>query len=224
MTTSAAPAPRLAVAFDLDGLLVNTEAIYPDVGAEVLRRRGRRLEAGLLDAMLGRPQAVALQKMIDWHGLSDSIETLAAETREIFVGFLDARLSVLPGALSLLDRLAASGVPRCVATSSGPDYAHDILARLALADRFACVLTAHDVQRGKPDPAIYRLAAERLGVVPERLVVLEDSHVGCRAGVAAGAVVVAVPGDHSRSHDFSGVRLVADSLADPRLHGLLGLG
>jgi hypothetical protein len=42
--------------------------------------------------------------------------------------------------------------------------------------------------------------------------------------VAAGAVVVAVPSDHSRSHDFSGVRLVADSLADPRLHGRLGLG
>lgn len=224
MTTSADPAPRLAVAFDLDGLLVNTEDIYPDVGAELLRRRGRSLGPDLLDAMMGRPQAVALKTMIEWHGLSDTIETLSRETREIFVGFLDARLAALPGAVALLDRLAAAGVPRCVATSSAPDYAHDILVRLALADRFACVLTAHDVERSKPDPAIYRLAAERLGVTPERLVVLEDSQVGCRAGVAAGAVVVAVPGDHSRRHDFSGVRLVADSLADPRLHGLLGLG
>ncbi|MFZ4732863.1 MAG: HAD family hydrolase [Pirellulales bacterium] len=212
-----------AVAFDLDGLLVNTEEIYPDVGAELLRRRGCRFDDDLLDAMMGRPQTVALATMIRWHGLSDSVETLARETREIFVGLLDTRLAAMPGAVPLLDRLAAAGVACCVATSSAPDYAHDVLARLALADRFAFVLTAHDVTTGKPDPEIYRLAASRFGLPPARLAVLEDSQIGCRAGLAAGAVVVAVPAGHSRRHDFTGVRLVAESLADPQLHGLLGL-
>jgi beta-phosphoglucomutase-like phosphatase (HAD superfamily) len=54
------------------------------------------------------------------------------------------------------------------------------------------------------------------------MLVLEDSQAGCRAAVAAGAVVVAVPGGHSRRHDFTGARFVAESLADPRIHDLIG--
>jgi beta-phosphoglucomutase-like phosphatase (HAD superfamily) len=57
-------------------------------------------------------------------------------------------------------------------------------------------------------------------VAPERLLVLEDSATGCAAAVAAGAVAVAVPGGHSRRHEFPGARFVADSLADPRIFSL----
>lgn len=216
------PSPSIrAVVFDLDGLLVNTEELYQHVGGELLRRRGRTFGPDLLDAMMGRPQQVSLQIMIDWHGLADTIETLAAETREIFAGLLDTRLETMPGAVPLLDGLAARGLPRAVATSSGPDFAHDVLGRVGLRDRFAFVLTSADVVRGKPDPEIYLTAAGRLDVEPGAMLVLEDSQAGCRAAVAAGAVAVAVPGGHSRRHDFSGAAIVADSLADPRLHALL---
>jgi beta-phosphoglucomutase-like phosphatase (HAD superfamily) len=64
------------VAFDLDGLLVNTEELYQHVGSELLARRGRLFEADLLDRMMGRPQAVSLQIMIEWHRLDDTIEVL----------------------------------------------------------------------------------------------------------------------------------------------------
>ena len=213
-----------AVAFDLDGLLVNTEELYQDVGTELLRRRGREFTADLLDRMMGRPQQVSLQIMIDWHGLSDTIDTLAAETREIFVSLLDTRLAPMPGAVDLLDALAAAGIPRGVATSSGPEFASEVLGRLGLLGRFAFVLTSADVVQGKPQPEIYLTAARRLAVPPERMLVLEDSHNGCRAGVAAGAVVVAVPGGHSHRHDFAGARFIASSLADARIPAELGLG
>jgi HAD superfamily hydrolase (TIGR01509 family) len=210
------------VAFDLDGLLVNTEEIYQDVGSELLRRRGRSFEPDLLDRMMGRPQRVSLAIMIEWHGLDDTIEQLARETGEIFRSLLDTRLAPMPGAIGLLDELAAAGIPRGVATSSGPDFAHDVLGRTGLADRFSFVLTCEDVTHGKPHPEIYELAAGRLAVPPGRMLVLEDSQAGCTAAVAAGAVAVAVPGGHSRRHDFSGARLVAESLADPRIRGLFG--
>ena len=206
-----------AVVFDLDGLLVNTEELYQHVGSELLRRRGRTFGPDLLDAMMGRPQQVSLRIMIDWHGLADTIETLAAETREIFAGLLDTRLETMPGAVPLLDDLSARGLPHAVATSSGPDFAADVLGRVGIRDRFAFVLTSADVVRGKPDPEIYRTAASRLDVAPDAMLVLEDSEAGCRAAVAAGAVVVAVPGGHSRRHDFSGAAFVAASLADPRV-------
>ena len=215
--------PRIrGVAFDLDGLLVNTEELYQHVGTELLARRGRLFEADLLDQMMGRPQQVSLQIMIDWHGLSDTIEALAKETHEIFAGLLDTRLEPMPGAVSLVDMLLARGIPRGVATSSGPDFAHDVLGRVGLRERFGFILTAADVTHGKPHPEIYESAARRLGVATGEMLVLEDSENGCRAAVAAGAVVIAVPGGHSRRHDFAGVRLIADSLADPRIHDVLG--
>ena len=62
-----------AVVFDLDGLLVNTEDLYQHVGTEMLRRRGHTFDGDLLDAMMGRPQQVALQVMIDWHRLADTV-------------------------------------------------------------------------------------------------------------------------------------------------------
>jgi HAD superfamily hydrolase (TIGR01509 family) len=216
-----APAPIHAAVFDLDGLLVNTEELYQHVGSELLRRRGKTFGPDLLDAMMGRPPAVSLAIMIEWHGLADTVETLAAETGAIFAGLLDERLEPMPGAVDLVDALAGRGLPRAVATSSGPAFAHDVLGRVGLLDRFAFVLTSADVVNGKPDPEIYLAAAARLGVDPAAMIVFEDSHNGCRAAVAAGAVVVAVPGGHSRRHDFTGARLVADSLADPRIAGLL---
>jgi HAD superfamily hydrolase (TIGR01509 family) len=211
-----------AVVFDLDGLLVNTEELYQHVGSEMLRRRGRTFDADLLDAMMGRPQKVALGVMIEWHGLDDTVETLAAETKVIFESLLDDRLRPMPGAVALVEHLVARGLPRGVATSSGPDFAHDVLGRVGLLDRFGFVLTSADVTQGKPHPEIYETAAGRLGVRPERMLVLEDSAAGCRAAVAAGAVAVALPGGPSRRHDFTGARLVAESLADPRIHALLG--
>lgn len=211
-----------AVAFDLDGLLVNTEELYQEVGTELLRRRGRPFEPELLDAMMGRPQAVSLSIMIRWHGLSDTVEALATETGQIFTGLLDTRLRTMPGAEGLLDLLDARGLPRGVATSSGPDFARDVLARVGFLDRFAFVLTSADIVEGKPHPEIYRKAAARLGVATDAMLVLEDSQNGCRAAVAAGAVAVAVPGGHSRRHDFTGARFVADTLADPRIRELLG--
>jgi HAD superfamily hydrolase (TIGR01509 family) len=215
------PSRIAAVAFDLDGLLVNTEELYQDVGTELLRRRGRTFEPDLLDAMMGRPQQVSLQIMIEWHGLADTVPALAAETREIFVSLLDTRLATMPGAVALLDLLDARGIARGVATSSGPDFADDVLSRVGLRDRFAFVLTSADIVHGKPHPEIYEKAARRLSVEPAAMLVLEDSQAGCRAAVAAGAVAVAVPGGHSRRHDFTGARFVAESLADPRIRGLL---
>jgi pseudouridine 5'-phosphatase len=212
-----------AVVFDLDGLMFNTEELYQHVGAEILRRRGKEFEGDLLDAMMGRPAGVALQIMIDWHALDSTVEALAAETDAIFETLLDERLEVMPGLLDLLARLEAAGIPKAIATSSGPDFVEAVLGKFALAPRFQFILTADDVSHGKPHPEIYLLAASRFGLEPGRVLVLEDSQNGCRSAVASGALTVAVPSGPSRRHDFSGAILVAESLADPRLLDLLGL-
>ncbi len=201
--------------------MFNTEDLYQDAGTQILRRRGKQFDDELLDAMMGCPASVALQRMIDWHRLDDTIAGLAAETDEIFASLLDERLEVMPGLLDLLERLETWGLPKAIATSSGPEFTRDVLGRFDLESRFQFVLTSDDVQRGKPHPEIYQTAARRLGLAPGEVLVLEDSQNGCRAAVAAGTIAVAVPGGHSLRHDFAGASLVVESLRDPRLLAML---
>ena len=212
-----------AVVFDLDGLLVNTEELYQLVGAEILGRRGKKFEGDLLDAMMGRPPRVSLQMMIDWHALEATVAELAVESAEIFEGILDCKLALMPGASALLEALEAAGIRKSIATSSGPDFVSNVLGRCKIMDRFEFILTCDDITDGKPHPEIYLLAAKRFGCPAERMAVLEDSHNGCRAAVAAGAFTIAVPGGHSQGHDFAGAQLVADTLADKRIYEALGL-
>ncbi|MCC7084165.1 MAG: HAD family phosphatase [Pirellulales bacterium] len=213
----------LAVAFDLDGLMFNTEELYQEVGAELLRRRGKEFVPELLHQMMGRPQAIALQMMIDWHSLSDTVEVLSAETKEVFVELLDHRLALMPGLAELLDALEFAEIPKAVVTSSGPKFTCDVLGRFNLESRFSFIVTCEDVQIGKPDPEIYLQAAARFGVAPQRMMALEDSANGCRAAVAAGSFAVAVPAEHSITHQFPGAALVAETLRDPRIYIALGI-
>jgi HAD superfamily hydrolase (TIGR01509 family) len=215
--------PR-AVVFDLDGLMFNTEELYDDVGGELLRRRGHVFSQNLKDAMMGRPGRVALAVLIEQLALADSVETLFDESTEIFHGILDDRLALMPGVSELLAALEAAEIPKGIATSSGRAFVDRVLGRFQLAPRFRCILTSEDVTDGKPHPEVYLKAAARLGFPPGDVLVLEDSHHGCCAAAAAGTFAVAVPGDHSRRHDFSGASLVIDTLADPRLYEVLGLG
>jgi HAD superfamily hydrolase (TIGR01509 family) len=212
-----------AVVFDLDGLMFNTEELYDDVGEMLLQRRGCHYTAELKREIMGRPARVGLKIMIEWHGLEATVEQLQTETAEIFAAILPTRLRALPGLEALLRSLESVPVPKAIATSSGRAYTRTVLSQFDYVPRFQFVLTGEDVREGKPAPEVYLTAAERFGVPPSALMVLEDSENGCRAGVSAGAFTVAVPGPHSREHDFRGVALVASSLADARIYHALGL-
>ena len=211
-----------AVVFDLDGLMFNTEDVFNRTGRELLRRRGKELTDAVLSRMMGRRANEAFQVMKDMCELTESIPVLRAESQEIFDSLLEIHLAPMPGLFELLEQIESRGLPKGVATSSGRTYLINMLERFSLRDRFEPLLAAEDVTHGKPHPEIYLTAAEKLGVEPAEMLVLEDSETGTRAAAAAGAVAVSVPHVHSQSHDFSVATHVVSSLNDPRLFDLLG--
>ena len=212
-----------AVVFDLDGLLVNTESLYVEVGRRILARRGRTFPQELIDRMMGRPTPVAIELMIAYHGLSDSVEAIIRESDALFPELLDERLAPMPGAESLLQSLAQHDVPCAMATGSRRHFVDMVLERTGWHGRFRFILSAEDVRRGKPAPEIYETASSRLELPPSNVLVLEDSRQGCEAAVGAGTFAVAVPGSHSRHQTFPDVRFVAPDLGDPRIRQAVGI-
>jgi HAD superfamily hydrolase (TIGR01509 family) len=213
-----------AVVFDLDGILANTEDLYEIACGEVLGRRGLTYEAPLREKMMGRPVMDSIQIMIDAHSLDDPIDSLLLECREVLNEFMRTSLAPMPGVGALLDKLQATAIPAAVATSALREYADYVLTRLEIKQHFRFVLTSEDVVYGKPAPDIYVLAARRLEIPAQQMMVLEDSTNGCRAAVAAGAFAVAVPNRHTQKHNFDGARFVANTLADPRITDTLRIG
>ena len=212
-----------AVTFDLDGLIFNTEELYQEVGGSRLARRGKQITGELLDQMMGRKSDVALGVMIKYHDLDATPEELALESAEIFAEMLPQRLAPMPGLMDLLAALEIARIPKGIATSSGRPFVERALGLFNLQPRFSFVITGEDIEHGKPAPDVYLLAAERHGVRPDQMMVLEDSGIGCQAAVAAGAYAVAVPHGQSLGHQFPGVKLTANTLADPRIYAALAL-
>lgn len=205
------------VALDMDGLMFDTEPLYHSAANDLLSLRGHRYEDAVRRQMMGQPGPKAIQIMIDYYGMTESWQDVLEESDRIFAGYLKEDLKPLPGLYELLDLLDQLGVPYGVATSSRRLFAEEILGRGGVIPRLQFLMTGDDVKHGKPDPEMYLAAAAKMSIPPEQMLVLEDSGNGVLSAVTAGAQTVAVPGEHSRDHDFTGTILVADSLADPKL-------
>lgn len=215
------PTPIRAVVFDLDGLMFDTEALFHRVAGEMLAARGKQMTSEIMQAMIGRRAVDAGQAFKTLAGLDEPVEDLMAEAKARFMAEIDAAVHPTPGLFVLLDRLAARRLPLAVATSSRRSYAERLLGGHGLLDRFQFLLTAEDVERGKPDPEIYRKAAQRFGVPAASVLVLEDSAAGLQAAKGAGAFAVGVPHEHSPAENLQAAALIVSRLDDPAVLALL---
>ncbi len=209
-----------AVVFDLDGLMFDTEALFFRVTSRVLAARGKRFTPEIMRALIGRRAAEVAGWLKTMVGIDEPPEIVLGEVRERFAEEVDTAVHPTPGLLALLDHLHRRGLPTAVATSSGRAYADRLLTRHGLSGRFAFVLTSEDVARGKPDPEIYRLAADRFAVPAGELLVLEDSPAGVEAARGAGALTVAIPHEHSPVEDLRAADFIFPRLDDPALLAL----
>ncbi|MCA9898757.1 MAG: HAD-IA family hydrolase, partial [Anaerolineales bacterium] len=111
----------------------------------------------------------------------------------------------MPGLHELHDEIARRQIPWAVATSSPHHHAEEILQQLGLQNRCRAIAAGDEVADGKPNPAIYLLAAERLGIPPQHCLALEDSGPGSLAAARAGMTAIAIPNAQTKTADFSHV-------------------
>lgn len=213
-------------AFDMDGLMFETESVYCKAADELLGRRGYPYTEALYQDVMGRPPRYCFEQFIKTYSLPETWEELAAESEEIFLDVLKEGYSTMPGLFGLLDALESEKIAKCVATSSSRRLASAVLSKDDIGERFDFILTSDDITRGKPDPQIYLLAAERLGIKPSELLVLEDSAAGVLAAKRSGAVCFALRAEHNKDLDLSPADFIGTSLDAPEIlaavHGVRG--
>jgi pseudouridine 5'-phosphatase len=210
-----------AVALDMDGLTLNTEDLYGEVGHRMMARRGKAFRDSVRQRMTGRPAPAAYAVLIEAESLQESWEELHAESTSILSELLPTRVQPMPGVIDLLDELDRCSIPRCIATSSPLHFAEKALRFAGLIDRIDFIVTSEHVAHGKPAPDIYQLAAKKFGCSPSEVLVLEDSPIGATAGVAAGCFVVTVPSPHVDHQAFQGVQFPVPQIDDPKVLKLI---
>lgn len=212
-----------AIVFDFDGLVIDTEsAEYESINA-VFSDHGEELSLELWSSFIGTVEHPHWTEILEGQlGRPVDRDQLVAARRATNRAILD-ELPINPGVVELFDEAGDAGVRLAMASSSPRTWVEGHLHDRALLDRFEHIVCGDDVERTKPDPALYRLATRLLGVEAERTVAVEDSVNGCLAAVAAGLRVVAVPGPLTRGMDFSVATRVVGSLAEISLGDLEGL-
>ena len=211
-----------AVAFDMDGLMFNTEAVYWKTASTLLARRGEVYTKELDHAAMGRPAKDCFKLFIETFGFSETWQELQSESESLFLNFLGKGFSTMPGLLELLDHLEQRNIPKGICTSSDSRIASEVLRRKNdVSRRFDFVLTVDDIARGKPAPDIYLKAAERFSIEPSEMLVLEDSVAGCTAAHHAGAFAIAVRTEHNALCEFTDAKIVVAALNDPQIIQLL---
>jgi len=185
--------PVEAVLFDMDGLLIDTEAVYIAAMQAAARVLGRDMPMDFCHSMVGVPGHECNVMIEGFYGAGFSIaefrQHFSVEIRQL----LDSGIPLKPGVIELLDFLASRALPLAVATSAGRVTAESHLGKAGLLDRFKALATRDDVEGAKPHPDVYLEAARRLGVAPERCIAFEDSNVGLTAAHAAGTMAFMVP-------------------------------
>ncbi|MFF3498374.1 HAD family hydrolase [Streptomyces sp. NPDC003247] len=209
------------VIFDNDGVLVDSEPISNRLLAAYLTELGHptTYEESIRDYM-GSAMHRIHELVLERTG-----QRLPADFDDVFhtrvFAAFEQELAAVDGAAAVLEKLAANGVPYCVA-SSGSHERIRVGHRTTGLDRWfdeGRIFSSQDVGRGKPAPDLFLHAAERMGVAPQRCVVVEDSPLGVQAAVAAGMDVYGftamTPAEKLAGADrlFSDMAELADLLA-----------
>ena len=199
-----------AVIFDLDGTLIDTEALCNLAGVQACAALGLAVDLGFFEALAGIDDVNRVRLISAHVGAALPQQAFLAEWDRVCRARFADGIPLKPGAMALLDRLLARGMPLALATSSRRAMADEKLGHAGLARFFPTVVTFEDVVRPKPAPDAYLLAASRLGAAPAKCCVFEDSETGAQAAHAAGMTVVQVPDLHPTTGTHA--HLVAASL------------
>jgi HAD superfamily hydrolase (TIGR01509 family) len=181
-----------AVIFDMDGVLVDSEAVWDDVRKRFVEENGGRWHVSAQRDMMGMSSIEWSRYVRDRLGVQMEPDRISAAVADRIAAGYRRSLPLLPGAVESVRSLAEQW-PLGLASSSNPHVIDLVLELADIADAFGATVSSEEVGAGKPAPDVYLEAAERLSAGATACIAIEDSTNGIRSADAAGMTVIAVP-------------------------------
>ncbi len=203
-----------AVIFDMDGLMVDTEPLYSKAMNQVAQKRGKCFTLEIKQKMMGRLAIESLTIFKETLGLTESVQELLEEREGIYGNLLRQGVTPMPGLFELIELLNKMGIHKAIASSSKKQWIDLIIDKLGFRNEFEVIVSGQEVERGKPNPDIYLLAAQKLNLDAAECLVLEDAISGVQAAKAAKMKCIAVPNQFTQGLDFPQVDLIVNSLKE----------
>jgi HAD superfamily hydrolase (TIGR01509 family) len=206
--------PFTALIFDFDGVMVDTEQSIFDAYRDIFTDHGAVLALATWETIIGSTghRDLVFADLESQIGREVDREALRLNAQRLHHGIS----STLPAVDGVSERIAdaeRAGLALGVSSSSTRSWVAGHLTRLGLIQHFGAVCTREDVTHTKPDPALYALAVERLGVRPQDAIALEDSPNGIASAKAAGLFCVAIPNPLTKDMSLKQADLHVESMA-----------
>ena len=214
-----------AVAFDLDGTLIESERVWEAARREVTESGGGRWRADAQPSMMG----LSTPEWIAYMQRELGVKLDAGEIRSRVIEQVGARYREKPPLIDGADgaaRRLADRWPLALASSSPRELIELVVELIGLADAFEVVVSAEEGARGKPAPDVYLRACELLSTPPPRTVAIEDSGAGVGSAAAAGMPLVLIPGSEFPPDPevLDSADLVLESIAELDAEAVARLG
>jgi beta-phosphoglucomutase len=202
--------PAFAVIFDMDGVIAASNPYHRRAWQAVCRKHGRRVADSRFTRIYGRVNSEIVEYLFGRKLPKEDIRRYADEKEALYRHVYGPHVKAVAGLKDFLEKLKKAGVKCAVATSAPTANARMILRGTGVRKYFVTVVDSTGIKRGKPHPDIFLRAAKKLGILPRRSVVIEDSMAGIEAAHRARMKVVGITTTHSRKELSHADRVIRD--------------
>lgn len=200
--------------FDWDGVVIDSSAAHERSWELLADEAGLPLFEGHFEQTFGKRNVELIPDILKWSDDPKEIARLGDRKEALYRDIIrDEGIAPLPGVRELLSFFRDQDIPCCVGSSTPRLNVETIMDVLGFREYFADITAAEDVTRGKPAPDVFVTAAKKIQRDPKRCFVFEDALHGIEAGLAAGAIVVAVATTHPLA-ELSAATLAVHRLSD----------
>ena len=209
-----------AVIFDMDGVIIDSEPIYFNIQEQIFSQMGFSVSTDEYEEFIGAGMHMMWKILKNNKNLDQSIDELVNMNNEIvYNSFKNMKdISPMPYFYEFIEKCNNRKVKIALASSTAKRTIHAILDNLDIRNRFDVIVSGEDVDNGKPAPDIFLAAAEKIKVIPENCLIIEDSTNGTKAARAAGMYCIGLRNAGYEDQDLSAANIILNDFRQIEQH------
>ncbi len=200
------------VIFDMDGVLADTGPIHFASWKKLAKKIGVEFTKEFFEKSFGQKSVPITRKLVGKNTEESKIKEWADLKEKYYREMVKDKIKPLPGVISLIKDLKKNNFKLAVGSSGPPENVDLLLNSLKIKKYFDFIITGDDVQKGKPDPEVFKKIKNYFQLISERCVVIEDAPVGIEAAKSAGMKTIALTTTHKKD-ELKNADLILEDLS-----------